>query len=61
MQPTAYFQSINANIFLETSIPKKQAAFAGNARIKAGRMPLNSALGPSSLIKCLYTSKIPLY
>mmetsp|Transcript_44302 Transcript_44302/g.53223 ORF Transcript_44302/g.53223 Transcript_44302/m.53223 type:complete len:105 (-) Transcript_44302:1217-1531(-) len=42
-------QSKNAIAFRLNSMPKKQAALAGNARINAGLMPLTNAEYPSSL------------
>lgn len=52
---------MNANILLESSIPKKHAAFAGNALIIAGPMPLKNAAGPSSFMSVAATSPKPLY
>lgn len=45
---------------MNTSKPIKQAALAGKARSITGTTPLYRAKGPSSFIKTLKTSRIPL-
>lgn len=45
--------------FIQTSKPKKQAAFAGNALNITGTIPLYKASGPSRLINSRKTSRIP--
>jgi hypothetical protein len=45
---------------MHNSNPIKHAALAGKARNITGTTPLYKAIGPSSFIKTLNTSRIPL-